>query len=186
MELKSPKPIEKSPHEFASTQINLPGDLAKKVIAAGKLIPDSDLAEDGREDEPHVTVKFGLHDDDPKPLKSLLAQQEGPVVFALGKTSLFENDEFDVVKVEVISHDLHHLNDLISENCKHTDTHPGYKPHVTIAYVKPGTGKKYVNKDFALKGEVVETNEILLSTKDRKMIPIPVGGRLPRPRPISA
>jgi DNA topoisomerase-1 len=49
----------------------------------------------------------------------------------------------DVVLINVISPDLHSVNALISDHLEHTDTHPDYHPHVTLAYVKAGTGAYY-------------------------------------------
>jgi hypothetical protein len=54
------KPVEQE-HKYASTQFNLPADLAETVQAFGQEISDEDLAEDGREERPHVTVLFGIH-----------------------------------------------------------------------------------------------------------------------------
>jgi hypothetical protein len=56
---RQPQKEEKPKREFSSTQINLPDSIAKDVRAASMKIPDADLAADGREGKPHVTVKFG-------------------------------------------------------------------------------------------------------------------------------
>jgi hypothetical protein len=53
-----------------------------------KEIPDENLAEDGREDRPHVTARFGLHTGDADEVKKLV-EGFGPVKAKLGKTSLF-------------------------------------------------------------------------------------------------
>lgn len=56
-------------HRFSSTQFNLadcPGPLPdgqhawQKVCEMAESIPDEDLAEDGRELQPHITILFGL------------------------------------------------------------------------------------------------------------------------------
>lgn len=162
------------PHDFSSTQVNLSGKLADSLISLGKEIPDSDLADDGRETEPHITVKYGLHTDDHKPIQNIL-KDEKPITLRLGKTSLFppnEEDGYEVVKADVVSPDLHRLNKKIS-GLPHTDTHPEYKPHATVAYVKIGKGKKYVGRD--LSGHEYTTDHIIFSSKSGKKVPVHLG-----------
>jgi 2'-5' RNA ligase len=159
-------------HKFSSTQSNLPKDLADEVRAFGKRIPDADLAEDGRETEPHITVKYGLHGFDPKFVQEALAGEKAARV-KLGKVSLFENDKFDVVKVDVESSDLHRLNQKVSESQPQTETHPGYKPHVTIAYVKKGRGQKYVG-DTSFEGREVTLDNVTFSGRDGERTEIPL------------
>jgi uncharacterized protein (TIGR02996 family) len=135
------------PRKFASTQINLPPKLAEKLYAIAAKIPDSDLADDGRDDESHITICWGLEDDKLEPIKELV-EGFGPIKINLGKISLFHNKEkeFDVVKVDVDSPDLKRLNKLITDNIEHHSTHDSYIPHSTIAYVKPGSGDSLVGQ----------------------------------------
>lgn len=158
-------------HKFSSTQFNLAvagysrsqGSPIPRLKELAASIPDEDLAEDGRESEYHVTVKYGLHADDPEDVRRVvrkwLASRRGmqggmSVTAMLAKVSIFPakeastqrgGDQHDVVKVDVESDDLQSLNKAISA-LPHTDTHPVYKPHVTLAYVKAGLGKKYVGR----------------------------------------
>jgi 2'-5' RNA ligase len=166
--------LSKPDHEFSSTQVDLEKVVADKVRSLGSKIPDSDLAEDGREADPHITVKFGLHDDEPSAELKRIVKDHGPIQAKLGKTSLFSNDEADVVKIDVVSHDLHRLNKKISGACKCTDTHPEYQPHATVAYVKPGKGKKY-SGNASLEGTPVTFDHVVFSTKDRTAIKLPLG-----------
>lgn len=158
---------EKAEHEFSSTQVNLPEPIAGKIRRWGhQFVADEDVdPKEGREDEVHVTVLFGLHADEPDEVEEAL-EGTGPVRLTLGKTSIFECAEYDVVKLDVESEDLHRLNKKLADCCQHTQTHPTYKPHCTISYVKKGRGKKYVGNDkFA--GTSVEINEVLFSNKNR-------------------
>lgn len=136
-------------YDYSSVQCDIPRKFSEDIYAWSlKNIPDSDLAPDGRETNLHVTVKYGLHEHDPYEIRSFLFGQK-PFMIELGPISLFSNDEGDVVKIEVISPELHALNKKISETFEHTDTHPEYIPHVTLAYVKAGCGKKYEGRtDF--------------------------------------
>jgi hypothetical protein len=173
-------------HKFSSTQANLPEAEAAKVLQFGhKLIPDSELYTDpedpsyGRETQPHVTVKYGLHTTDANEVRSILAS-EGPIKAKLGEITIFpggKDTPYDVVKADVDSPDLHRLNKLIADNTKVTDTFPEYKPHVTLAYVKKGEGQKYVGrKDLA--GTTVDINSIAFSGKDGNVTDIPLRGTI--------
>lgn len=167
---------EPSEYKFSSTQVNLPAEVADRIIAFGRRIPDADLADDGREDEPHVTVKFGLHGSDPKFAREALAG-EGPVKATFGKVSLFEtNPDFDVVKVDIISPDLHRLNKKVAESQPVTDTHPTYQPHATIAYVRKGRGAKHVGNDF-LEGKTITLDSVTFSGRDGERVEIPLTGK---------
>lgn len=173
---KEEKPAaEKSEHDYSSTQINLPPGPASKIERIAAEIPDADLADEGREKEPHITVKFGLHGNDPDAVRALLAK-EPPIKVSFGKTSLFQNDEADVVKVDVDSADLHRLNKLIADALPNTDTHPEYKPHATVAYVKPGLGKKYAGNPI-MQGDSFTIKEIVFSGQDGTKTVIPLGGK---------
>jgi len=170
--------------KFSSTQVNLPDAVAEKMRALGEKIPDADLTEDGRETESHITVKYGLHDEDPAKIQQILAG-EPPVRVRLGKTSLFENEDADVVKVDVDSPDLQRLNKKIADAMPHTDTHPDYKPHATIAYVKPGTGKKYAGLTD-LEGQEVTLDRLLFSSKNGVQTEIKLQGESSQSSPSKA
>ena len=100
----------------------------------------------GIETQPHVTVLFGIHDYVPlEDVKKFLT----PIKFIKCKTntiSIFENENFDVVKFDIEGNYLHQMNEKLREGVDYTTSHPEYHPHMTIAYVKPGTGKKYKKK----------------------------------------
>lgn len=172
--LSSVRAEEKPKYDFSSTQVDLPKDVADKIRAFGRRIPDKDLAEDGREDTPHITVKYGLHGADPQPTREALAG-EGPITVKLGKVTLFETDDADVVKVDVESPDLHRLNKKIAESQPTTDTFPDYKPHITIAYVQKGKGKRYVGKG-RLEGKTITLDTVTFSGRDGEIVQIPLSG----------
>jgi 2'-5' RNA ligase len=180
------KPGEKHPEtgrKFSSTQVNLPATEAKRVKGEGqRLIPDSALAADGREEDPHITVKYGLHTENADAVRELLAD-EPPVKVKIGKTSIFaakEGADYDVVKLDVDSPDLHRLNAEIAKYLKVTDTHPEYKPHITLAYVKPGLGKRYEGRTLPdLTGKEITLDKVLFSSRNGDEVEIPLGGEVP-------
>lgn len=166
----------KAEHSFSSTQINLTGPAKDIVLGMAKAIPSKELAENGREDVPHVTVKYGLHFCSPSARLRRVIEEFGPITATLGETTLFKNDEADVLKVDVDSADLHRLNALVSKVIPTHTTHPTYIPHVTIAYLKPGIGKKYAGRDD-LAGRKLQFDRVLFSGKDGHMEEIKLGSK---------
>lgn len=103
----------------------------------------------GFEEEPHITVLYGLHDDVKvddvrNTVKETMGEQKD-VVAELAGISMFENEKFDVLKFDVVSNDLKKLNKAVTK-FPYTSDYPDYVPHMTIAYLKAGTGKKYCKK----------------------------------------
>ena len=160
-------------HEFSSTQFNLPDDVAQDVRAATAKIDDQDLSPDGKEQQPHITVKYGLHGEDPTELADVLKDQP-PITVTLGKTSVFHGDDQDVVKADVESPELHDLNERIAAAMPHVDTHPDYTPHVTLAYVKPGLGDKYAGMDD-LEGQQITLHQLTFSSKSGEQTTFKLG-----------
>jgi 2'-5' RNA ligase len=146
---------EDKPMEFGCVMVDASPEVAKAAADFQKTIDPEDIYDDeegfGLEEESHVTVKFGVHTKDPKEVQEALEGMAGGEA-TLGVTSIFENgdkDGYDVVKVGVESADLRRLNKAVSDNLEVTDAFPDYKPHLTLAYVRPGKGKKYAGKkDF--------------------------------------
>lgn len=98
----------------------------------------------GLETEPHTTLLYGLHsevtDDDVK--KVLARHSFGPC--QISNASLFENADYDVLKFDVDGNGLHECNKDLREY-PYTTNFPNYHPHLTIGYLKPGTGKRNAN-----------------------------------------
>lgn len=149
----SKKKLRKKQHDYGSTHVIVPDVIAKPILNWGKInVPDYDLFSDpkdgslGREEESHITVKYGLHTDNPDEVKKIIAGF-GSFPVSLGKIDKFESPEHDVLIIKINSPKIKELNELISENLDYTDSHPRYIPHLTIAYVKKGIGKEYVGSD---------------------------------------
>ena len=107
----------------------------------------------GLEDEPHVTLLYGLDKTvTPQEIKERLNKFSFTEA-TVHNASLFEND-YDVLKFDVKSENLHACN---AELCKlpYESDYPDYHPHLTIGYLKRGSGKKYVkqfkDKEYKLK-----------------------------------
>lgn len=122
----------------------------------------------GFENEPHVTLLYGFHDDSkPNDILECIKEFEIPEKLVLSHMSLFENDKFDVLKFDLKHNKLFEINKKLSESFEYTTDFPDYYIHSTICYLKPGLGKKYVEK---LKNEEleVECKKIVYSDKDNK------------------
>lgn len=177
-DLVQEKPAE---HEYSSTQFNIAdgsytrtqGGVLHLIRKMSSEIPDEDLADDGRESEPHVTVKYGIHSNTSSAIRDAV-KGFGPVEIYFRETSVFyatKDRDYDVVKIDIESPDLHRLNKLIADSTETTDTHPEYKPHVTLAYVKPGMGNKYSGLD-TVNGLQVICDQLTFSNKNREHITI--------------
>ena len=111
-------------------------------------IKDEDLHDHGIEEDPHVTILYGLHTGSAAKVKKALKENDRTVMTCrLGKLDLFENAEFDVLirKVERKDH-LSEVRKVLTDNLEATIKYKDYKPHATIAYLKKGKGKEYLNK----------------------------------------
>lgn len=123
----------------------------------------------GLEKEPHVTILFGFHDDvDIDEIKKVAKKVlKKPLTVKVTGISIFESKTapYDVVKFDIESKELSRLNNLMKK-FPHTSTFNEYHPHMTIAYVNKGEGKKYeklFNEALNLTGD-----KLVYSTADKK------------------
>ena len=158
----------KSAYDFSSVQAEFPDDIAQELRDWGhENIPEGALAGDGFEEDKHVTIKYGLHIIDFTEVRELFKNIK-PIKMVLGKMTLFtSSDDFDVVKIDIISKDLHKLNKAVSKDFEVTDTYPEYIPHATVAYIKKGAGDRF-NGDTTFEGRKVISDTILFSGKDNR------------------
>jgi len=122
-------------------------DICKIIIDEEDIYDDADN-EYGYEKQCHATILYGLHEEDIdknklfKDIKSLK-----PIKCEINKIDIFENDDYDVVKFNVVVNDeLKKYRKLFKDNYPNTQTFTSFHPHLTIAYLKKGEGKKYIQK----------------------------------------
>lgn len=120
----------------------------------------------GLETEPHITVLYGIHEQDPKIVKKEL--DLAPVEYRLTNLSLFENEKYDVLKCSVDSKDLKKLNKQCCDRLEFTNDYPDYIPHLTIAYLNPGKGKEYVKMKSDSFSKEYKSGKFIFSNKDSK------------------
>jgi hypothetical protein len=134
-------------------------DFGKKLVSEDTLYTAPGY---GREDECHVTILFGFKPDINELQIRRIIQGIKPFTIRLKSISQFHNSQFDVVKFDVESEDLVSLNER-SKNFPFESDYPVYHPHMTIAYVKPGT--------FPF-----ESAEVYLSVPIKKICYSPIAG----------
>lgn len=121
-------------------------------------IPEADLYQPGnpmygRQAAPHCTVLYGFHHA-PGLGEELLASLpvDRPRLSAGGVIAtgcgIFENVNYDVVKLNLKSVELDRLNRWCKEHYAFTSSFPDYHPHATLAYVKPGKGAAYATSQL--------------------------------------
>jgi hypothetical protein len=159
-------------YEYGCVMAEVPTEPARKLMEFSRAtIPDEILytEEDddsyGREDHFHTTIKYGLTEKyDEDEIKEFLKNTK-PFPIEIKGLSVFENEKFDVVKFDMEGKELRRLNKIFSD-LPNEDEYPDYKPHMTLAYVKSGMGKKYVKK--ALKLSKIGVNTIIYSDRGNK------------------
>jgi HK97 family phage portal protein len=165
----------KADFDYSAIYVPLPPAIGDPILANGSRIPDDQLAEKGRETEPHVTILYGLHTKNPEDVRAVLGN-EPPAALIFGRTGMFEGPDYDVLFVEVISPDLQRLNAKARASLEYTNSYTEYQPHATIAYLRPGEGRQYVGEDF-LDGARFITDRLCFSTPDSHKVEIRLEGQ---------
>ena len=179
MEGASDREAKRSSLSKSCLMANLSPKQAAPFLEYAKSIPDDDLyTEDdqyGRELESHVTVLYGLKTTDAGDVSALFRDRKA-IHMRFGRVSIFENDDkpYDVVKVDVESEDLQECNALLRSKLEYENDHPDYHPHLTLAYVKKGLGKKY-DGDSQFIGKHAEVTTLVFSTPDNTKTKFEIG-----------
>ena len=127
----------------------------------------------GLENEPHVTLLYGLHSyeiNDQDVIDVCKEKKVGNI--KLYNASLFENKDYDVLKFDADNDVLFEINKNLTENFPYSTDYPDYRPHSTIAYIKSGKGAKYIDM---LKGKE------FIATPDKIVYSKPDGTRIENP-----
>jgi 2'-5' RNA ligase len=173
--------------EFSCLMAPAPPKLADAIISWGKMfVPEDEIYEDpegsdhfGREDEIHVTVKFGLHEVSPSDELLRIVEETQPFEIQIGSASFFEGADYDVLKFDVQSQALTELNRRVSA-LPNSDEHPDYHAHMTVAYVKKGScrelnGKPLFSDDTVDQDLIFLVKALLFSNKNKEKTTLFVG-----------
>ncbi len=162
-------------HKYSTTHVKFDAITAALIISIGRQIaPDIALRGEGREFDPHITVKYGIETDGPGAVFEAL-QGEPPIKAKLGRVSLFEPSESSggaaVLKVDVISTDLERINEKIMRLVPCVTKHPIYIPHMTLAYVDPSF---VITNPDAFDGIETTFERVVFSNRNGEEISIPL------------
>lgn len=163
--------ITKAKFSLQSTQVQADADTAARVQTMQRVFAPEDLHEEGIETDPHVTVFYGLDGVSPQQVQAIAGRFQ-PFDVAFGRTSLFENEEFDVVKVDAESPQLRELHAQLRKLPNQNDREV-YQPHLTLAYVKKGMGSKYLIDP--LNGRSMRVRYVVFSDEEGRKTVIPFG-----------
>ena len=120
--------------------------LVRRIVREEDLYdPSSESGEYGYEEKPHITLIYGIHHDEIIDENNIfkLIKEIPCMKISVKEIGIFENEKFDVVKFDITPTKtlLKHREEFLE--LQNTQTYKDYHPHMTIAYVKKGEGKKY-------------------------------------------
>ena len=150
---KKSKKVQPKEENFAWVSLGVPKEIKEvhsdftEFIASDDLYIEKKGRNDwsyGIEDDPHITVKWGIDFDDPEPIKEALDGEKGGNV-TLEDIEIFEQDDYDVLVVKCKSKSLSKLHQKLTNDLNIEDKYPTYNPHITVAYLKKGMAKKYAD-----------------------------------------
>lgn len=177
----APKPI-----RFGTVQADLPedSDAYEAVLNLRDEIDPADLDGMGVKTGPiHITVRYGIQTEDTSTIEAYLSTL-APIEARLGKTSSFEpsesSDNAAVLIAPVECPELIEVNEHLADVGDFKAPDFEYHPHVTIAYLKPGTEEKYVGSDVT-EGTSFTIREVTVITPAKNRKTIALNGASARP-----
>lgn len=99
------------------------------------------------EHRPHATVYYGADKRDISNIVNIVKGYGRPIRVSMGALNVFEHEDRDVLYVELVGDSLVQLHNAISKlTHSRPQTHENYIPHMTIAYLKKGAGKRFIGQ----------------------------------------
>lgn len=164
------RPVGNESYSYRSTQVNIKDPpVLEEIQKLQDRIALDDVVK--YETEPHITVRHGLHDykDTPERVRALLGGV-GTVKATIAGLGVFEGTKNgDVLIFRIDSPDLKGLNELLGR-LPNTQTHE-YRPHITVAYLKPGTALKYV-RPTSVDWQTMLFDTVLVSDTEGRKEPV--------------
>lgn len=138
-----------------------------EIISKNDIYTDETDNTFGLESETHITLLYGLHPEvSAEDVKSVISKfSYGTCEFL--NCSIFENEKYDVLKFDARGKNLTETNEELKK-FPYTSDYPDYHPHSTIAYLKPGTGKKYTEIFEKMVFSVLPTKVVYSEANDTK------------------
>jgi len=139
-------------YDNSTVQITYGSELNEDILNFVNEVEESDLyteeGENGRETNPHITVLYGIHENNPSKLDLTPVFLPKEVEWeGLDKFARKDNP-YDVLIIKIKkTPEMQKLFDYINEVYPDNDnSFPDYTPHTTIAYVKKGEADKYIEE----------------------------------------
>lgn len=162
-----------TPTEFGCLMVYIEDSNKEEILDfIQQNFPDDILdPSEGAETEPHVTVAYGFYPDvDVQEIREYIKNVfPQDIKFKLKDITKFDNDEYDVIKVDVESSDLesihYNLRDEFEDRLN--VTFPEYHPHMTLAYCKKGKADHLIN-DSAFNDKEFSLNKYIFSEPGMK------------------
>ena len=99
------------------------------------------------EHRPHATVYYGADKHDFDQIEDVVQSYGRPIRVSLGALDVFERPDHDVLYIGLVGDSLHRLHDDIAKlPYSRPQSHPSYIPHLTLAYLKKGAGRRYIGQ----------------------------------------
>lgn len=155
-------------HSYSCLMLDC-SDLSDEVAKLQEKIETSDLLENRTksiERQIHITILYGLLTNSAKKVLDTIPKK--PINYKIKGISLFESEEQDVLKFDIESEDLKKLNKKVSNAFENENSYPVYHAHMTIAYLKPGKGKKYLKLKSPLIGMELSSSVLEFSSRTDK------------------
>jgi hypothetical protein len=184
------KDLTPTKYKFGSTQVAIDGksDAGKALAAARDCISKNDLMPtgfggdqtSGLETEPHVTVRYGIKGGSLSGIKQFIESQV-PFEATLGKTTSFPPSEHSDGAAPIIAPvEAPELHRIEAEMDKHGEfaprSFPKYKPHATVAYVKPEKASRYTGMSVT-DGKKFTVDSISITDRNGDETEVPLKGK---------
>lgn len=115
------------------------------------IIDPDDIHEEGIENEPHLTLLYGLHKEVTLDEIKNIMKDYNSIEANIEGIDFFDNDEYDVLKFNIkASKELAEINSRLSE-LPNSNEYKDYKPHLTISYLNKGKAEKYITPNYNMK-----------------------------------
>lgn len=117
-------------------------------VKSNGILIDAPDEEFGLEHTPHVTVLYGLKNEEDYFALKKDAEKIKPFKIKIGEVSSFRREgvPHDVLILKIVSPELSKLHESIKETYDNNYKYPDYNPHCTLSYIKKGTCKDLEGK----------------------------------------